>query len=201
MKSAVARFYWSHLIGVRQVLDLGCSNGDLGRYKPASVQVYGLDLDPLLLAKAQHFEIVQEWDLDRPDPLPFPDDYFDAVVAKDILEHLQKPWRTLAETRRVMRPGGLLLASVICERGHRTWSDYTHVRGFTMRSARQLFADAGLEVLSTWRMGGVPLTSRLNVIGLIPYLLRFSPFDWLWTSSYEIKARRPAGDPAAGVKL
>jgi hypothetical protein len=39
-------------------------------------------------------------------------------------------------------------------------------------------------------MGGVPLTSRFNVIWLVPYLLRFPPFDWIWTSSYEIKAQR-----------
>jgi len=191
MKPAVACFYWSHLPGVQRVLDLGCAAGDLGLYKPEGTQTWGLELDRVLVEYATRYETAQVWDLDMPAPLPFPDAHFDAVVAKDILEHLQKPWRTLSEVHRVLRPGGIVLASVICERGRRTWSDYTHVRGFTVRSLRQMFTDAGLQVIDVWRMGGVPLTSRFNLIWLVPYLLRFPLFDWIWTSSYEIKARRP----------
>ena len=191
MRPAVARFYGSHISNARRVLDLGCGVGDIGRYKPEGVQVWGLDLNAEALVQAGKYETVQIWDLDSPDPLPFPDDYFNAVVAKDVLEHLQKPQRTLREIKRITRPQGIILASVICERGHRTWSDYTHVRGFTMLSIRQMFTDAGFEVLAVWRMGPVPLSSRFNFIGLVPYLLRFPPLDWLWTSSYEIKAIRP----------
>lgn len=192
MRRGVARFYWQHLAGAQRVLDLGCGNGDLGRYKPGSAQVYGLDLAPPLVSQAGAHENAQVWDLDGSNPLPFADGSFDAVVAKDILEHLQRPWRIVVEMKRVTRPGGIILASVICERGHRTWGDYTHVRGFTMQSVRQMFADVGLQVLGTWRMGGIPLTSRLNLIWLVPYLLRFPPFDWMWTSSYEIKGKRIA---------
>ena len=191
MKSAVARFYWSHLPNAQRVLDLGCDVGDLGRCRPEGVSVYGLDLNADRLERAKQFETVQAWDLDSPAALPFPDDYFDAVVAKDILEHIQRPWQMLSQVKRVVRPGGYILASVICERGRRTWDDYTHVRGFTRHSLRQMFTDAGLEVMAIWRMGGVPLTSRMDSIRLVPYLLRFPIFDWIWTSSYEIKARRP----------
>lgn len=192
MKRSAAHFYWSNLAFAKRVLDLGCATGELGRYKRDGVEVHGLEISPALAAKAAAYEVVRVWDLDQSAPLPFPDAFFDAVVAKDILEHLQKPWLTVAEIKRVTRPGGIILASVICERGHRTWSDYTHVRGFTVRSLRQMFTDAGFEVLAVWRMGGVPLTSRLNLIWLVPYLLRLPPLDWVWTSSYEIKAQRPA---------
>jgi SAM-dependent methyltransferase len=164
LKPAVASFYWNHLKGAKLLLDLGCGAGELCRYKPDGTQVSGLDFDPALVAQAARYEMAQVWDLDVPEPLPFPDAYFDAVVAKDILEHLEKPWRTVAEIKRVTRPGGVILASVICERGYRTWSDYTHVRGFTMQSVRKMFTDVGLEVLAVWRMGGVPLTLRFNLI-------------------------------------
>lgn len=190
MKPTVAQWYWSHLPSVTRVLDLGCGAGDLGRFKPLGAQVYGLDINADTLAQAEAHEAVRVWDLDSPTPLPFPDDYFDAIVARDILEHLQKPWRTLAEVRRVLKPGGVVLASVVCHRNQRIWSDYTHVRGFTMRSVRRMFTDARFQVLDVWRMGGVPLTSRLDVIWLVPYLLRFPLLDWLLTSSYEIQARR-----------
>lgn len=105
MRAGVARWYWSHLAGAKRVLDLGCASGELGRYKPQGVEVLGLDLTLALVAQAAGYEVAQVWDLDQPTPLPFPDDYFDAVVAKDILEHLQKPWRTIAEMRRVLCPG------------------------------------------------------------------------------------------------
>jgi SAM-dependent methyltransferase len=191
MKAAVVHFYWSHLAGAKRVLDLGCATGDLGRYRPEDTEVYGLEVNPALVAQAAAYETVQVWDLDEQTLLPFPDDYFDAVVAKDVLEHLQRPWLLLAEVWRVLRPGGVVLASVISYRSRRVWSDYTHVRGFTVHSVRQMFTDAGFRVLDVWRMGGVPLTSRSSLIWLVPYLLRFPVFDWLWTSSFEIKARKP----------
>jgi SAM-dependent methyltransferase len=194
MKANHARFYWSHLGDARRVLDLGCATGDLGKYKPDGCVVFGLDVNHGLLVEARRHEIVQAWDLDASTWLPFPDAFFDAVVAKDILEHLQKPWRTVAEIRRVLRPGGIAMASVITPRGRRVWSDYTHVRGFTSAAVRQMFADSGLEVTALWPMGAVPLSARLGAIGWLPALLRVPPFGWIWTSSYELTARH--GDPA-----
>jgi len=41
--------------------------------------------------------------------LPWPDATFDAVAADSVLEHLDDPSRALAEWRRVLRPGGVLV--------------------------------------------------------------------------------------------
>lgn len=192
MNRTIARYYWKHFNGAQRILDLGCGHGGLGRHKPDGVQVVGLDHNLNLLRTARFsYDIVFQWDLESTDRLPFRDASFDGVVAKDVLEHLREPWRTVKEITRILQPGEIILASVICERGHRLWSDYTHVRGFTMHSIRRMFSDAGLDVLAVWRMGAIPLTSRLKLIGLVPYLLRFPILDWIWTSSYEIKARKP----------
>jgi SAM-dependent methyltransferase len=43
------------------------------------------------------------------DALPFPDGAFDVVVSTEMLEHDPSPWLSLAEMRRVLRPGGHLL--------------------------------------------------------------------------------------------
>lgn len=64
------------------------------------------------------------------------------------------------------------------------------MRGFTNRALRQMFIDAGFEVIALWKMGGVPLTARLDLIRLVPWLLRIPPLDWAYASSYEIKVRR-----------
>ncbi|MGC8874878.1 MAG: methyltransferase domain-containing protein [Chloroflexia bacterium] len=45
--------------------------------------------------------------------LPFPEGFFDAVCAWDVLEHVRHPARVLAESHRVLRPGGVFLLTVV----------------------------------------------------------------------------------------
>ena len=45
-------------------------------------------------------------------PLPFPDSAFDDVVASLVLHYLEDWTAPLAELRRVLKPGGRLIASV-----------------------------------------------------------------------------------------
>ena len=49
-------------------------------------------------------------DLDRED-IPYPDGFFDTVVAGEIAEHLSLPMRMIMESNRVLRKDGLLLLS------------------------------------------------------------------------------------------
>ena len=44
--------------------------------------------------------------------LPFEDEAFDLVTTLDVIEHVDDDVATLAELRRVLRPGGLLLVAV-----------------------------------------------------------------------------------------
>src|SRR5262249_3224066 len=44
--------------------------------------------------------------------LPFADAAVDAVTMLDVLEHIPEPEEVLAEARRVLRPGGVLILSV-----------------------------------------------------------------------------------------
>jgi len=193
MNRAVGEFYWSMLPAAGRLLDLGCGDGSIGRWRPeGSVVVVGMDSDPKCIAVASQHEEALLWDLDDGRPLPFEDASFDAVVAKDILEHLQRPWLLVREIRRVLRPGGRVLASVICDNPRKVWSDYTHVRGFTQSTARLLFEHQGLTVARIWRMGPVPLASRASMLWVVPFVLTLPGFRHLWFSSFELMAFRPA---------
>jgi len=58
------------------------------------------------------------WSRFRPDvvadaqTLPFRDESFDGVLAMSILEHVPRPWVVVAEIRRTLVPGGLVLGYV-----------------------------------------------------------------------------------------
>lgn len=59
--------------------------------------------------------------------LPLPDEAFDAVVCWDVIEHVRDPRLVLGEIRRVLRPGGVALLTVI---NRRAWVDpHYHIQG------------------------------------------------------------------------
>lgn len=101
---------WIRGPGLR-ILDLGCRDGALAVAYLGGNAVVGVDVDRVALARAGQRGLETVWaDLDE--QLPFEDESFDVVVAAEVLEHLRLPDRALAEARRVLRPGGLLVGSV-----------------------------------------------------------------------------------------
>jgi SAM-dependent methyltransferase len=104
----------TNILEGKRVLDIGC-----GRNKyPGSV---GLDHAPL-----PGVDVVAS--LEK--RLPFEDAEFDAVLANQVLEHVQDMVGLMAEIHRVLKPGGQLLAHVPYFRSSWAHSDPTHVRGF-----------------------------------------------------------------------
>jgi len=95
----------------RRVLDLGCRYGALTRWYLDGNDVVGIDVDREALAEAAKLGIETLW-ANIEEPFPFPDASFDVVVAGELLEHVREPGDVVAEARRVLRPGGRLVASV-----------------------------------------------------------------------------------------
>ena len=154
----------------RRVLDLGCRDGALTRAYLDGNEVVGFDADREALAAAARLGIETHWaDLDQ--PLEVPDASFDVVVAGELLEHLRDPQALVAEIRRVLRPGGTLVASVpnayrLKGRlrflfGRPPESDPTHLQMFSAAEVRTLLS--GLEDPRLHFVAGrlVPLHPRL----------------------------------------
>lgn len=154
----------------RRVLDLGCRDGALTRTYVEGNDVVGVDADREALAAAARLGIETRWaDLDQ--PLDFPDASFDVVVAGELLEHLRDPAPLVAETRRVLRPGGTLVASVpnayrlkrrlLFLLGRPPDDDPTHLQMFSPSDVRALLA--GFEEPQLHFVAGrlVPLHPRL----------------------------------------
>ncbi len=109
-----------------RVLDLGCGEGRhvIAAYLAADVDAIGVDLSLADLHSAQRkaADFIDEYagagdrslGLASADALrlPFADDSFDKVICSEVLEHIPDYRAALTEIRRVLKPGGLLCASV-----------------------------------------------------------------------------------------
>lgn len=90
------------------VLDAGCSRGDPDLPSlQASRFTVGCDMDLPGLRANELADATVMAPLGR---LPFPDNTFDVVVCKWVLEHLEHPEADFAECRRVLKPGGAFVA-------------------------------------------------------------------------------------------
>ena len=87
----------------------------MGALRAKDAVVSGFDLSPAMVELARE-ELGEDADLRVADlgaPLPYPDDAYDRVVASLSL-HYVKDWAAaLAELRRVLKPGGRLIVSII----------------------------------------------------------------------------------------
>ena len=108
--------------GGKAWLDAGCGTGVLARaLSSRGCRVTGVDGSRQMIDAARNstphrggpvenepvFELV-----DTVERLHFPRSSFDGIVCSSVLEYLEDPVRTIGEFHRVLKPGGLLLASV-----------------------------------------------------------------------------------------
>ena len=100
----------------RRILDAGCGSGPLAealREKGAVVSGFDASAAMVDLARQRLGGDADVRVADLGEPLPFSDDEFDVVVASLVLHYLEDWAGPLAELRRVLKPGGRLIVSVI----------------------------------------------------------------------------------------
>jgi SAM-dependent methyltransferase len=142
-----------------RVLDLGCATGTTGAAlkQRQAVHVTGIEIEPEYAQEARHhLDHVITGDV----ATQALDGTYDALIAADILEHLQDPWTTLRRYAQYLTPGATAVISLpnvnhwstyaYLLRG--TWPrkpegifDATHLRWFTLKDAKGLLQQAGLQ--------------------------------------------------------
>lgn len=130
-----------------RVLDIGCGTGTLAmmiKKAQPSVDVTGIDPDPLALAraarKAQDAGVSIRFDRGFADALAYPDATFDRVFSSMMFHHLpraEKPG-VLSEARRVLKPGGRLEFLDFAGGTHSLLAHVLHGRGASASADERL---------------------------------------------------------------
>jgi 2-polyprenyl-3-methyl-5-hydroxy-6-metoxy-1,4-benzoquinol methylase len=145
-----ATLYLDHHPGGR-LLEVGCGSGAaLKEMEARGWSVEGVDFDPQAVkaARARNLSVR----LGTLEQQAYPDDSFDAIAMVHVIEHVPDPRGLLRECRRILRPGGDLVAITpnAGSLGHRLFGpDWRglepprHLHIFTRRSLEHIAKDAG----------------------------------------------------------
>ncbi len=98
------------------VLEVGCGDGTVWRENadriPSGWRLTLTDLSPGMLEAARAvLGNRAEYAIADVDELPFADDSFDGVIANHMLFHIEERGQAFSQIHRVLRPGGLLVAT------------------------------------------------------------------------------------------
>lgn len=102
------KFFQKHVSPKMRVLDLGAGHGAFTKtLYEMSCEVYACDLCPEMF----EFDLVECNKVDVTLDFPYEDDFFDVIVAIEVIEHITDHQNFFRETNRILKAGGKLYIS------------------------------------------------------------------------------------------
>jgi len=130
-----------------RLLDVGCGAGNMIHHLSHYGQVKGIEIDPrpVKMARQRGYDVDQ---FDAAQPMPFADNYFDAVTALDVIKHNEDDLAILADSYRLLKPGGQMIITVPALMWLWSHNDdiNAHVRRYTAAELKQKLAQTGFTV-------------------------------------------------------
>ena len=180
----------------RIVVDAGAGAGDQSRYLlRQEAKVVSVDLSSAIDVVAGKLRMEPNWvgvqgDIMR---LPFAEDQFDVVYCEGVIQHTADSVKTVKELRRILKPGGHILAA------HYIQQPVTTLLGKLKRkvtSGYYNFLRSRLSRMERFKLLFVTgLIAALNYIPLLGYVLRktgtvlyyalMPDFKTTWTNTYD----------------
>jgi 2-polyprenyl-3-methyl-5-hydroxy-6-metoxy-1,4-benzoquinol methylase len=163
---------------MRRILDFGCGRGDMTaallQRAGKRQQLYGLDFSEKCVAEVEaRFSGTEGFAGAERLPSAFDDDFFDLVVATEVVEHLddQHLDQMLRDCHRMLRPGGFLVvttpndedlpsARVLCPDCGGIFHPWQHMRSWTESSLRAEMEAYGFESTFSAAVSWGPLAVR-----------------------------------------
>ena len=158
------------------ILELGCGPGIWLSALESRYDIAGLDIRrDILLSASSNTDAA----LIRADAccLPFSHHSCDMVIGVDVIEHVKDDSIFLNEAKRVLKPKGHLLITTLirARRGYvRRMSFDDHIREYSPEGIREMFADAGFDIVRVSYFYG-PIQTIARETAAI-----FEPYRLLW---------------------
>lgn len=180
------------LDSVNRVLDVGCGSGATACFiaEAYPVQVYGIDISEVMIAKAKdraeqqglaeriEFRVADVFDI------PFEDEWFDVVIVESVLTPLPGDKKqAVNQMVRVVRPGGRIGANEgIVDPGSspeilELMAEHPAFYGyFTPETLCDLFVESGLELIEIRESKDVDIPKpRMGLGGLMKFMVQVYP--------------------------
>lgn len=164
--------------GIKDVFDIGCGTGNFGYFlkEKLKLNVWGLEPDKTsasVAGKKLNHVINGIFDFDTANTI---NKKFDAIFFNDVLEHLVEPEQALENCRPLLKPSGVIIASIPNARFYTVLNDLifnkdfryqnsglmdkTHLRFFTKASMIRMFEGVGLEIRTIEAINHEPVNGR-----------------------------------------
>ncbi len=179
----------------QQILDIGCGDGVLLSLI-SNGSLYGVDLDQTSLdfaATKVKAKLIQA----PATTLPFKDNFFDIVLATEIIEHVTRPEKLIQEAKRILKPDGyLILSTPVQQPGKLT--DQLHVREFSSVELKELLQPyfrqitisqshplwlKKLYTLTFFKLGRFHFDLFRWLINALTLISGYNPFNWHYGQS------------------
>lgn len=141
----------------QRLIDVGCGRGDFLRgFIRLGLECYGVDQTDAAKKICPEADI-KIANLEK--ELPYPDNTFDIVYSKSVIEHFYHPENLAAEMHRILKPGGILVAlTPDWEWVYKVFfKDYTHRTPFTTVSLDYFLKIHGFEKVQVERFRQLPI--------------------------------------------
>ena len=113
---------------------------------------------------------------------PLPDNSFDVVFTKSVIEHVENWEQFLSEIHRVLKPGGSIVVMTPnwSSQGSNFYDDPTHLRPYTARTLDRVLRMTGFDNIRVEDIYQLPFIWRMPPLKIIPWLVRKLPNSMKW---------------------
>ena len=161
-----------------KLLEIGCGRGDfLKAFVESGMKCHGVDISDSAKKICPEANI-ETIDLLN-DKLPYPDDCFDIIYSKSVVEHFYYPEKIFEEAYRVLKPSGILITlTPEWEYIYKSfYEDFSHRTPFTKDSLRDIqkltnFKDIKVESFKQLSILWEKNKLKLNFFRILSFLTR-----------------------------
>ncbi len=180
VKNIRAKFVYDYLRNNKKgkVLDVGSQSGGFCNELATIGHVpHGIEIMPKSIETARlQFPDIDFKLCDCEKEIPYPNKYFDYVLAGDVIEHLRDVDVFLNETNRVLKVGGKLILStpmhnrikniyIVLFRFEKHFNpEFPHLRFFTLKSLREQLTKRKFEIQKIEYFGRFPLVANTMLV-------------------------------------